>query len=809
MTLKELSYKQLKNYCSDECTEFQTTADLKPLEGIIGQDRATKAIDFGLTIKRKGYNIFVSGISGTGRNSYIQLITNKKAEDKPASRDWVYVYNFKNPDNPLAIDLETGNGKKFQKAVENTIVFIKKEMENTFTSKEYERKKGMIIKELNEISESIMSQLRELAKEYGFTYSNTDRGLISVPLKDDGKPMKEEDFHDMDKEVYEKIQSKSNDLNLASIDLFKKLRDIQDEFREKVRELDTKEANKIVKIHIDKITNAFDNEKVKKYLKEVKNDIVGNVDMFKSDDKKNNKNPFLAFQNNSSENFFERYQVNLFIDNSDKSHAPVIYETNPTYNNLLGNIEFENKMGVLKTNFTKVKPGSLHAANGGYLVMNIRDLMENIYTWKGLMRSLQNDEIRIESMQSMMGYPVTSTLKPEAIPLDIKVILIGDPRTYSILYSYDEQFPKLFKIRADFDIEMDRNQDNVLKMQSFIATHCEKENLRHFTRDAVCKVVEHSSRIADSQKKLSSRFNQIVEILYEADAWADEDGSSKVELKHIEKTINEKIYRNNMYEEKTLEYFEDEIYLMDVEGEKVGEINGLAVVGTGEYSFGKPSKITVSTYRGKSGLINIEREARTSGKIHDKGVMIINGYLGYKYAQEKPLALSASIVFEQLYSGIDGDSASSTELYAIMSSLSGKAIKQSIAVTGSVNQRGKVQPIGGVNQKIEGFYKVCKIKGINGEQGVIIPKQNVNDLMLKEEVINAVKEGKFHIYAVETIEEGIEILTGVKAGQKNEKGNYPKGSIHCLVDNKLHEYSKSLKEKSKKENSAKDKKVKN
>jgi len=404
----------------------------------------------------------------------------------------------------------------------------------------------------------------------------------------------------------------------------------------------------------------------------------------------------------------------------------------------------------------------------------------------------------------MMGYPVTSTLKPEAIPLDIKVILIGDPRTYSVLYSYDEQFPKLFKIRADFDIEMDRNKDNVLKMQSFIATHCEKENLRHFTRDAVCKVVEHSSRIADSQKKLSSRFNQIVEILYEADAWADKAGSSKVELSHIEKTIDEKIYRNNMYEEKTLEHFEDEIYLMDVEGEKVGEINGLAVVGTGEYSFGKPSKITVSTYRGKSGLINIEREARTSGKIHDKGVMIINGYLGYKYAQEKPLALSASIVFEQLYSGIDGDSASSTELYAIMSSLSGKPIKQSIAVTGSVNQRGKVQPIGGVNQKIEGFYKVCKIKGINGEQGVIIPKQNVNDLMLKEEVINAVKEGKFHIYAVETIEEGIEILTGVKAGQKNKKGHYPNGSIHCLVDNKLHEYSKSLKDK----NNEKDKKEK-
>jgi lon-related putative ATP-dependent protease len=612
--------------------------------------------------------------------------------------------------------------------------------------------------------------------------------------------MKEEDFRNMEKEVYEEIQSKSNELNLASIDLFKKLRDIQDKFREKVKELDTNEANKIVKLHIDKIKKAFKNEKVKKYLKEVQRDIVDNVDMFKSDDNKNNQNPFLAFQKKSSENFFERYQINLFIDNSDKSNAPVVYETNPTYNNLLGNIEYENEMGVLKTNFTKIKPGSLHAANGGYLIMNVRDILENIYTWKGMMRSLQNDEIKIESMQSMMGYPVTSALKPEAIPLDIKVILIGDPRTYSTLYSYDEQFSKLFKIRADFDIEMDRTKDNVMKMQSFIATHCEKENLRHFTREAVCKVVEHSSRIADSQKKLSSRFNQIVEILYEADAWAEQDGSDRVQLKHIEKTIQEKIYRNNMYEEKTLEYFEDEIYLLDVQGEKVGEINGLAVVGAGEYSFGKPSKITVSTYRGKSGLINIEREARTSGKIHDKGVMIINGYLGYKYAQEKPLALSASIVFEQLYSGIDGDSASSTELYAIMSSLSGKPIKQGIAVTGSVNQRGLVQPIGGVNQKIEGFYKVCKIKGLTGDQGVIIPKQNVNDLMLNEEVINAVKEGKFHIYAIEKIEEGIEILTGIPAGEKNEEGKYPEGSIHCLVDNKLHEYSKAIKKQNKQEN---------
>jgi lon-related putative ATP-dependent protease len=794
MKENELKYTQLRNECCDECKKFKSTADLEPLEGIIGQERAVEAIDFGLNIKRKGYNIYISGISGTGRNSYINLITEKRAREEKTAGDWVYVYNFTKPENPISLRLDSGQGKIFKKAIENTIIFIKKEIENTFTSKEYERAKNMLFKQLNETSEELLLELNTLAKKFGFIYSNTDRGLVSVPLKEDDAPMTEEDFKDISKEKYAEIQKKSNELNLASIDMFKKIKDIDESFREKLKKLDGEFATKVVNLHTDRLKYRFDgNKKVENYLLDLKNDIIDKVDMFKTDNNKQQQsNPFLAMQNKNNDSFFERYQINLFIDNSDKECAPIVFETNPTHSNLLGNIEFVNEMGVLKTSFKKIIPGSIHAANGGYLIIQVKDLMENVFAYKGLMRALLNDEAKIETIQTTMGYPVTTGLKPEPIKLDIKVILIGDPRSYSMLYSYDEQFAKLFKIRADFDVEMVRSSANVEKMTKFIASHCEKENLKHFEREAVCRVVEYSSKIADNQEKLSSRFNKVVEIIYEADSWACMEESDLVYKKHVEKAIEQKINRNNMYEDKVLELFDEGTYLLDVEGAKVGEINGLAVVSAGEYSFGKPTKITVSTYRGKSGLINIEREARTSGKIHDKGVMIINGFMGYKYAQTRPLALSASIVFEQLYSGVDGDSASSTELYAIMSSLSGAPIKQGIAVTGSVNQRGQIQPIGGVNQKIEGYFKVCKMKGLTGDQGVIIPHQNVKNLMLNDEVTEAVKNGEFHIYPVKLIDEGIEILTGVPAGCINEDGCYEENTIHCLVDQKLQQYLKPL-----------------
>ncbi|SHI70291.1 lon-related putative ATP-dependent protease [Geosporobacter subterraneus DSM 17957] len=779
---------KLKNKCDIGCFDFNTTADLYPLQGIIGQKRAADALEFGLDIKKKGYNIFVSGLSGTGRNSYVISIAEKKAESKETPDDWIYVHNFKNPDSPIALSLKNGSAKHFKKEIENMIEILQKEIPQIFLSKEYENKKSVLVQQYQNYTQQIIDELNVLARSYDFMFTQTERGLMSVPLKE-GRPMSEEEYRNLSPQEVDKLRQNSNQLSLETIDVFNKLRALEEEYRNRIKQLDEKSGFDVVDFYINQLKEKFgDRDAIIEFLELLEDDIVGHIDKFKSDNGQDLNNPFAMFQMRSTEAFFDRYRVNLFIDNSEKKGAPIINETNPTYYNLLGRIEYKNELGVMKTDFTEVKAGALHQANGGYLILQAKDLLTNPFAWNALKRALKTNEIMIEGLDKQVGYVVTSTLKPQPIPLDIKVIIVGDPYTYYLLYSYDEDFKKLFKIMADFDIEMERSEENIYKMARFIATHCEKEGLRHFDKSAVGRMIEYSSRLAEDQYKLSSRFNQVVEILYEADRWAEMMGSDHVSIIHVEKAIAEKIQRNNKYEEKTMEMFEDGTLLLEVEGEKVGEINGLAVTGTGEYSFGKPSKITVTTYKGKSGIINIEREVRKSGSIHDKGVLILSGYIGDKFAQNKHLSLSANIVFEQLYSGVDGDSASSTELYALLSSLSRIPIKQYIAVTGSVNQRGQIQPIGGVNEKIEGFFRVCKLKGLNGKQGVMIPHQNVKNLMLSDEVLKAVEHGLFNIYAIKTVEEGIEILTGVPAGTLEESGEYTENSVYDLVDKQLKKF---------------------
>ncbi|QXM05332.1 Lon protease family protein [Crassaminicella indica] len=777
----EVPIEKLKNKCDVSCFDFDSTKDLYPLQGIIGQRRAAKALEFGLDIKKKGYNIFVSGQSGTGRNSYTLSITEKKAENKETPDDWLYVHNFKNPDSPIALHVKSGMGKILKKDIENMIELFKKEIPKVFTSKEYENQKSVLIQQYQNYTQKTINDLNVMAEKYGFIFNQTDKGLISIPFRD-GHPMSEEEYRNLSTEELEKLRKNSSELSLETVDVFNKIRSLEEEYRNSVKELDEKMALDVVAFHINEIKKKFeDRQCVIEYLKTLQEDIIDHIGKFKVDKNEQMNNPFAMFQR-SSEAFFDRYLVNLFIDHSEKSGAPIVNETNPTYYNLIGRIEYKNELGVMKTDFTQIKPGALHQANGGYLILQAKDLLTNPFAWNALKRALKTNSINIEGLDKQIGYVVTSTLKPQPIPLSIKVILIGDAYTYSMLYYYDEDFKKLFKIMADFDIEMDRNNENIYKMARFIATHCEKEGLKHFDRSAVGRIIEYSSRLAEDQTKLSSRFNQVVEILYEADRFAEMMNSDIVKLEHIEKAIEEKKYRNNKYEEKILQMFDEGTLLLEVEGEGIGEINGLAVTGTGEYSFGKPSKITVATFRGKNGIINIEREVKKSGSIHDKGVLILNGYFGEKFAQERPLSLSASIVFEQLYSGVDGDSASSTELYALLSSLSAVPIKQYIAVTGSVNQRGQIQPIGGVNEKIEGFFKVCKLKGLTGKQGVMIPHQNVKNLMLSDEVIKAVENKMFHIYAVKTIEEGIEVLTDKQAD-----------TVYELVRKKLLEFSKEEK----------------
>jgi len=789
----EVPSNKLKFKLKQDVYDFETSEELIPLKGIIGQERASKSLDFGLSIFKPGYNIFVSGQSGTGRSSYVRLLTEKKAKERPVPDDWVYVYNFKNPNSPLALRMKAGLGKVLLEEMDSTIDIIRKEMGSAFTTKAYEDKKGRIILRFQNKSKELLKEINMISKKYNFVFSQTDRGLISMPLKE-GRPMTEDEYKKLDEKESEDLREKSNELNIETVDIFNSMKENEEMLRASLKELDEETGKKVVAFHMTNLDRIFkDNPDVTDYLKALVKDIVSNIKNFKKNEVAENNNPFAMIQMRNTEVFFDRYKINLFVDNSETEHAPVIEESNPSYYNLMGSVEYRNEMGVMKTDFMQIKPGAVHQANGGYLILQAKDLLQSPHSWLALKRSLGTKKAVIESLGKELGFVATTSIKPKCIPVEIKVILIGDPYTYYLLYAYDEEFNKLFKVMADFDIEMKRSDDNMLKMARFIATHAEKENLRPFDRKAVQRVVEYSSRLADSQKKLSSRFNKIVEILYEADSWAEAAESEVVGIAHIKKAISEKAYRSNKYEEKVMDMFEEGIYLLDVEGEKIGEINGLAIVGMGDYSFGKPNKITVATYKGKSGIISIDREVQATGKIHDKGVLILNGYIGHKYAQEKHLSLSASIVFEQLYSGLEGDSASSTELYALLSSLANVPIKQCIAVTGSVNQRGEIQPIGGVNEKIEGFYKVCKMKGLTGNQGVMIPHQNISNLMLVDELVQAVEDGLFHIYAVETIDQGIEILTGIEAGEANDKGEYPQGTIHYLVNERFVELASNEK----------------
>ena len=791
----KLKPEQLTNKCDVDLFDFSTTEELVPIRGIIGQERAKKALEFGLGVTKKGYNIYVSGQWGTGRNSFVNMLTDEQAIKRSAPNDWLYVNNFKDPYHPIAIKVNNGQGQNFIKQVDRAIRFLRRGIIEIFSSRDYENAKQKLIEAYNLQSNNIVEKLNELGAKYGFLFSLTEKGIVSIPLKD-GKPMNEESYHGISQKEYEQLMGNSQKLSLETIDLFNKLRMEEENLRNRLKSLDEQMGRHLVKFHLESIKEKNkDNEEIKRYIDLLEDDIVENLENFKEEEEDDSNNPlamFAAAQRNP-ETFFERYRINLFVDNSQVKTAPVIFESNPTYYNLAGSIEYQNEMGVMKTDFTMIKPGALHRANGGYLILLAKDILSNSYSWKSLKRSLLDEAVTIDSRASSAGALVSQTIKPEPIPIDVKVIIIGDYYTYAILSEYDEEFQKLFKVMADFESDMDRSNENISKFARFVSTKCQMEGLSHFTPSAVALLVEHATRLSDDQAKLTAHLKTLGDIIIESDAWANYYKEKTVTHEHVKKALEERKLRANKYEENTLQLFKDGVYLIDVDGFKVGEINGLAVLGTGQYSFGKPSKITVSTYQGRQGIINIEREARTSGKIHDKGVMILTGYLGRMFAQDKPLALTASIVFEQLYSGVDGDSASSTELYALISDLSGVPINQSIAVTGSVNQRGFIQPIGGVNEKIEGYFKVCKLKGLNGDQGVIIPKQNINNLMLEQEVIEAVREGKFHIWAIAHVDEGMEILTGRVPGKRTKDGTYEKGTIYALVDQRLQHLAKEAK----------------
>ncbi|MCX7843649.1 MAG: AAA family ATPase [Clostridia bacterium] len=792
--VRELKHNMLRNECRPETLRFRDTSELEPLSGIIGQERAVKAIEFGLRIKTRGYNIYLSGMTGTGKTSYAEKFIKNIAQKEKIPDDWCYVYNFDKPNQPMAINLPAGMGRVFQKDMEEFVKILKQEISKAFDSDEYEKEKTNIIKTFQNKRDDLLQKLDEDAGKQGFKVKTTSAGIYFLPVIE-GKTISEQEYGDLDEKIKHEINEKSGIIQIETIEIIRKIKNIEKEAEKKVSEWENKIALFAVGMHINDLKEKYrEYDKVTAYLDKVQNDILENLDDFREEEisEEQQQHLIIPWIRGSEETSVEKYKVNLFVDNSELKGAPVIIDFNPTYYNLLGKLEYENEFGTMTTDYTMIKAGLFHQANGGYLILQAKDVLSNVQSWETLKRVLKTRQICIENMKEQMGLVAVSALKPEPIPANIKVILVGNSYIYQLLYEYDEDFSKLFKIKADFDEEMDRNEENIMKLAQFVSSFCRRENALHFDSTAVAKVVEYSSRLTEDQNKLTTRFNDIVEILCESCAWAAIDEDMLVRDRHVMRAVKEKIYRSNKYDKKLLELLENGTIMVDTSGEVVGQINGLTILDMGDYSFGKPSRITATTYIGESGIVNIEREVEMSGTSHTKGVLILSGYIGQKFAQDMPLSLSANLCFEQLYSGVDGDSASSAELYAILSSLADAPIKQGIAVTGSVNQKGEIQPIGGATIKIEGFFELCKLRGFTGEQGVIIPYQNVKNLVLNDEVIEAVKEGKFHIYPVKTIDEGIEILTGIKAGEKNKNGSYPRGTINYRVYQKLKKFAETV-----------------
>ena len=760
---------------------------------LIGQKRAAEALSFGLQMKTKGYNIYVCGATGTGRTTFTNVYAKEKAIKEPVPPDLCYVYNFANPKCPQLLRVPAGQGRILHESMEDLIDRLSMELPKLFADKDYIQKKEEITKVLQVKRDEIIKEVSEEARKYDFEVKNSPTGIYFLPVID-GEVISEEQFDSLSSEQRDTITKKSESISQCATEALRAIKTYEKNTKKEVEELDYTLGLFTVGHHMDDMIKTFGNEpNVLEYLKAVKEDILDNLGDFISEDD-NEEDALQAFMpwanKKSTDDILTKYKINILTDNSELTGAPVILDYNPSYSNLVGEIEYDNEFGNFSTDFMKIKPGLLHKSNGGYLILQAQDVLGNHHAWETLKRVLITGKLAIEPLREYTTGVAVSGIKPEPIPIDVKIILIGGGFYYDILYYYDDYFEKLFKIRVDFDYEMHMNEKNVQEITNFVKHYCEETNSIPLDLKAINKLVEHATRLAERQDRLTTRFNRLTEILAESIAWAEMDNAKIVTETHVQKAISKREYRLNMYEEKLSEMIEDDIIMLSTDGAKVGQINGLAVLDTGDHVFAKPSRITATTYMGKSGIVNIEKEADMSGSIHEKGVEVLKGYLGQTYAQEFPLSLSCRICFEQNYNGIDGDSASSTELIAVLSSLSGLPIRQNIAITGSINQHGEIQPIGGATYKIEGFFDLCKKRGLTGKQGVVIPTRNTRDLVLNDEVIEAVKNGTFHIYPVSHINEAIEIMLDTPAGE----WPFPFDTVHGKVFRRLRSYHRKTKE---------------
>jgi lon-related putative ATP-dependent protease len=794
-----LSAGSVRWTCDPAGLGFASTGDL-PVDAtdtqIVGQSRAVRALQFGLTLDQAGYNVFVNGPPGTGRNTYTRAEVEQAARDRTVPQDWLYVRNFASQSEPVAISLPPGRGRAFRQDMSELITEVREGLRRTFASEVYERERADVVRQHEQRVGEVWQELERQVRGRGLVVQRTPTGIVTVPVDLQGHPISEEVFRALPEEDRARLTSGMRETQDLINDAMRRVRAIEREGRDALRDLERRTARYVIDGPAGRLREQYAQfPKVVAFLEAAEQDMLDHLSEISADREEDGAaapRPDLPMLPRRDP--FTRYQANLLVDHAETRGAPVVFETNPTYYNLIGKVEYRVEFGALVTDVTMIKAGALHRANGGFLVLQVRDVLTSPFAYEGLKRALRGREIRMEPLGEAVGLLPTATLRPEPIPLDVKVVLIGTPDVYHLLYAFDEEFEKLFKIRADFDVVMSRTPEAQREYARAIAAICRKYGVCDFDASAVAEVLEYSARLAGDQEKLSTRFNQVAEVVFEAGAWARQEGRRQVTREHVRRAIEEKILRSNMLEEKIREMIARGQLLIDTDGTVAGQINGLSVLQLGDYAFGQPSRITARAHVGSRGVVNIERETQMSGRIHTKGVFVLASFLASRFAQQHPLSVSATLTFEQQYSDVEGDSASSTELYALLSELAGLSIDQGIAATGSVDQKGEIQPVGGVNEKIEGFYYVCKARGLTGRQGVVIPHRNVRNLMLQGEVAAAVREGRFHVWAVRTVDEGIEILTGTEAGVPDEAGRYPSASVNGRVAARLAEMARRYQE---------------
>jgi lon-related putative ATP-dependent protease len=786
---KALEADHLYRWCDPESLPFETTEELEELDGGVGQPRATEAVRFGLGIEHPGYNIFALGPPGTGKYPLVRHFLTRGAQSAPIPPDWVYVHDFERPNRPRALQLPPGMGMQLRRDMEQLVEELRPALSGALEGEEYQARRRAIEEELRERTNRAFAELRRSAQERGLALIQTPMGWVFSPLRD-GQVLSPEQMRQLPEEEQRRLEEEVEKLQRELQEVLTQMPRWQRETQRRLRELNQEVTNFAVGSLIEELEEKYaDFAEVVEYLEAVRRDIVHNAQEFLSPEA---GPPGPARGEYAPPTPIRRYQVNVLVEHGSSKQAPVVHEDNPTYQNVLGRVEYSAQMGALVTDFNLIRPGALHRANGGYLILDARKVLAQPFAWEGLKRALFSRELRIESPGQMSGLIQTISLQPEPIPLDVKVALLGDRLLYYMLSAADPEFGQLFKVSADFDERMDRDEENQLLYARFIKTIASREGLRPLDRTGVARVIEHASRLVGDAYKLSVHMESLADVLREADYWAKENGNGTVRAADVQRAIDARTYHSDRLRERIQEEILRGNLLVETEGAEVGQVNGLSVSELGGFRFGQPSRITARVRLGRGQVVDIEREVKLSGPIHSKGVLILSGFLGARYAAERPLSLSASLVFEQNYSGVEGDSASSAELYALLSAIAQVPVKQSLAVTGSVDQRGEIQVIGGVNEKIEGFFDVCRKRGLTGEQGVLIPAPNVQHLMLRQDVVEAVEKGEFYVYPVKTVDEGIELLTGLPAGEPDESGSYPEGTLNGMVERRLAELGEKL-----------------